>query len=89
LLIQLIKVDAELVHKNEPGDNMASFQFRDKLYFRTGRNMVVTTEVENIKITPEIPVKEIISMSKEDTLAALRQLRNKLRRDPGYFSELS
>jgi len=89
LLIQLIKGDSDVWPKDKPDDKEASFQFNKKLSFYTaGKNVPFTNEKDNVTCTVEAPVKGIILMSKEDTLAALRRLRNKLRRDPDYFRDL-
>ena len=40
----------------------------------------------NAEALNKAPVKETIELSKEEALDALRKLRNKLRRDPEYFS---
>lgn len=63
----------------------------DTITFKDWRNIDLLIQLIKIDArieAKEAPIKEIKDMKKEDALAALRQLRNKLRRDPDYFGDL-
>merc|ERR1711951_321411 len=48
--------------------------------------LIQLINVGAVLASDESPVKEMMEMDKSDALAAIRQLRNKVRSDPDYFS---